>query len=296
MNYISKLKLLNTCKNFQDIIVNIEKLKFVNEMNQSQELHNSDICLEAVFYEEEKECYCNLLFIDNKEKISELIGEDFELEDLELTLINSQNEELPFCIIDLMQETDMSSLRSEEIQNFFYGLNKEQSLFITGQKPDALFGYDLSIREYQVLAREIYDYLEQKIINENISFFITGGKLGIETIAFFSILKLKEKYPNIYNVMTVPYLNMDGKWPKESRERYRRMLKLADKVIEIDTITDFKLKDDKGNFIPEKSFHSQKQFQQQLFISANIGSTISVYKSKKTGSICFNEERPLPFY
>lgn len=295
MNYLSKLKLLNTCKIFQDLKVNLEYMKFVNEINQVTTIYDSDVKIEVNFYKEDKECYCDLLFIDNQDKIAELIGEDFELEDLEVSLINSKGEEIPFCFIQSLEETDLDSVRDEEIQNFLYGLNKDLAIYISGQKPDQLFGYDLKVKEYQVLAKEIYDFLEKCILQDNITFFITGGKLGIETIAFFSILKLKEKYPNIYNIMAVPYLNMDGKWPKDGRERYRRMLKLADKVIEIDTIDEFKARDDYGNFLPEKSYFPAKLFQQTLFNSYTISFQTSVYKSRQTNSICFRDESILPF-
>ena len=279
MNYLTTLKLLQSCNRTQDIKLNIDEISFENEQNQIISIPENEIDKEIVFYNENSDIFCNLLIIDKNNRIEELFDEEYTLRDLELSL-ESNSESIPFCFIEKpMEEVDIHSLKDDEMLNFVNGLYKDSSLYITGVKPDKLFGYDLSVKEYQYLAKQIYDYLESKIKNQNISFFVTSGKLGIETVAFFSILKLKEKYPNIYNVLAVPYLEMDKVWDKKNKERYQKMLKLADKVIEVDELSGYQVKRG-GKIILPKIYHEEKTFQLDMFLQTITTYETSFFMSK----------------
>ena len=72
--------------------------------------------------------------------------------------------------------------------------------------------------------------------------FITGAALGVDQIAFWTVHKMKKKYPHlkIRNVIAVPYKDQPKAWPSYSQEWYGKMLNLADDIIYVDTISAYK--------------------------------------------------------
>lgn len=283
MNFLTKIEFLKNCEITQDIRLHIDELLLEDEMKQKVVLKEKDITFEPIFYKNDKTTYCELLLIDSNKKIEELIGEEYQIKNLEIYFMNSKKEELPFRFISSLEFTEIESLKSDIVFDFLNGLNKEEAVFITGSSPAKLFGYDLSVRDYQILASEIYCYLEKKILQENLSIFVTSGRLGIETITFFVIQKLKEKYPNIYNILTIPCLKFDAKWDKTNKERYQRMLQLADSVIEVDKLMEYKNPTEKS-----EEYTNEKVVQKNIFINnttkGNINITRNNYGEIKFGS------------
>lgn len=104
----------------------------------------------------------------------------------------------------------------------------------TGHRPNKLYGYDIYSKEYMKLGKIIRDYIEKELIPKGYNTFITGGALGVDTIAFLVIQKLKIKYPNLRSIIAVPFLNQSIKWNTTDIQRYEDMKKMADKVIEVD--------------------------------------------------------------
>lgn len=285
MNFKFDIEILKNCEITQDIMFHMEELLLEDENRQQVILTNKEIAFESIFYKQNNLTYCNLLLIDTERKIEELMGEEYQIKGLEVYFTNSKKEELPFRFISSFEITDIESLKSEIILDFLNGLNKEESVFITGSSPARLFGYDLSVRDYQTLASEIYCYLEKKILQENLSIFVTSGRLGIETITFFVIQKLKEKYPNIYNILTIPCLKFDAKWDKTNKERYQRMLQLADSVIEVDKLMEYKNPTEK----PEE-YTNEKVVQKNIFINNTTKGNINITRNNH-GEIKFGSYR-----
>ena len=70
---------------------------------------------------------------------------------------------------------------------------KNKTCCFTGHRPNKLFGYDLSNPNYQILAKKI-KYVARVLIEQNgVDTFITGGALGVDTIAFFAVQSLKKR-------------------------------------------------------------------------------------------------------
>ena len=61
------------------------------------------------------------------------------------------------------------------------------------------------------------------------SYFGAGGALGFDTIAAFTVLKLKESYPDIRLILVLPCLAQTRGWSREDVEKYEDIKSKADK-------------------------------------------------------------------
>lgn len=118
---------------------------------------------------------------------------------------------------------------------------KNKTCCFTGHRPNKLFGYDLSNPNYQILAKKI-KYVARVLIEQNgVDTFITGGALGVDTIAFFAVQSLKKDYPHIKNILAIPFIGQQNMWKSQiDLDRYDRMLKLADETVIVENIPQYK--------------------------------------------------------
>ena len=111
----------------------------------------------------------------------------------------------------------------------------------TGHRPNKLFGYDLNNPNYQKLAKVIRQYCRYLVDNHGVDKFISGGALGVDTVAFFAVESLKKDYPHIQNILAIPFVGQSSIWKnKVDIDRYERMLKIADRVVIVDTVEEYK--------------------------------------------------------
>ena len=100
----------------------------------------------------------------------------------------------------------------------------------TGRRPKDLCGYNWD--SYKTFAYDLMDYLE-KLILEGYDTFITGGAQGFDQIAFWAVYKLQKKYPDIKNILYVPFEGQENKWAEYgpfSKKEYASIRKLATSV------------------------------------------------------------------
>ena len=109
----------------------------------------------------------------------------------------------------------------------------------TGHRPDKLYGYDLSNSNYQVLAHKLARIILDLYLNYNIDTFISGGALGVDTVAFFSVHYLKNKGYPLKNILAIPFKGQQNRWKPKDIERYNRMLTVADDIIYVDTVSGY---------------------------------------------------------
>lgn len=114
--------------------------------------------------------------------------------------------------------------------------NIDNTCCFTGHRPNKLYGYDLKNKNYQVLAHKLARIIYNLYTKYSVDNFITGGALGLDTVAFFAVEYVKSKGYPVKNILAVPFKGQEGRWNAESVDRYNRMLKLADKVVYVDTI------------------------------------------------------------
>lgn len=62
--------------------------------------------------------------------------------------------------------------------------------------------------------------------------FITGGALGVDTLAALTVIRLRKEYPEIRLMLALPCPVADQtlKWSNSQKEVYRNILDLADEV------------------------------------------------------------------
>ena len=101
----------------------------------------------------------------------------------------------------------------------------------TGHRPQSLpCGFD----ETHPACIKIKNQLQKLIIGliekKNVTHFISGVALGIDTWAAEIVLELKDDYPNITLEAAVPCRSQADRWNIAAKKRYNRLLSLCDKV------------------------------------------------------------------
>lgn len=121
---------------------------------------------------------------------------------------------------------------------------KDITCTFTGHRPSKLYGYDLNNPKYQVLAQALAKHLRMLIAEKGVRRFISGGAIGFDTVAFFVVEQMKREYKSleIENILAIPFEKQYCKWRKTDVDRYNRMKLLADKVIYIDELKQYQLK------------------------------------------------------
>jgi len=83
----------------------------------------------------------------------------------------------------------------------------------------------------EVVERSIEIAIRQ-CISEGAETFMIGGALGADTIAAWTVIRLRKEFPEIRLMLALPCPAEEQtlKWPDSQREEYRNILNLADEV------------------------------------------------------------------
>ena len=68
------------------------------------------------------------------------------------------------------------------------------------------------------------------LIGKGYRYFGAGGALGFDTLAAQSVLRLRERYPQIQLILVLPCLNQTRGWPQADIDTYEEIKRCADKV------------------------------------------------------------------
>lgn len=71
----------------------------------------------------------------------------------------------------------------------------------------------------------------ERLIIKGVLHYGCGGAIGFDMIAGYSIIKMKKQYPRINLIMVLPCENQDATWRAADREKYIKLLELADKKV-----------------------------------------------------------------
>ncbi len=101
----------------------------------------------------------------------------------------------------------------------------------TGHRPQNLpcrfdETHPVCIKIKNQLKRLIIGLIEKK----NVTHFISGAALGVDTWAAEIVLELKKSYPDITLECAVPCRSQPALWNASAKERYNRILSLCDNV------------------------------------------------------------------
>lgn len=80
---------------------------------------------------------------------------------------------------------------------------------------------------------EISKHLEDTLvtlIEQGYRYFGAGGALGFDTLAAQSVLRLRERYPQIRLILVLPCLNQTRSWQQADVDIYEELKRRADKV------------------------------------------------------------------
>lgn len=124
---------------------------------------------------------------------------------------------------------------------------KMNTACFTGGRPKSLYpinpyGQQLN---YDRMVDNVVQYLITLYQEKNIYRYISGGAQGFDQIAFEAVEKLKQQYPDVQNIVYIPFQKQDARWSAKgvfSKEKYAQMLSLADEIkvcspLNVDTAT-----------------------------------------------------------
>lgn len=119
-------------------------------------------------------------------------------------------------------------------------LNMEESklgkAFITGHRPDKLFGYNMADERYTV----IREWFKEQFIQHNIKEVYCGMALGTDIIGADAVLELKESGTDIKLHACIPFNNYEKRWNSIDVKAYREVVSKSDYV---EVVTDAEWED-----------------------------------------------------
>ncbi|MEA3602968.1 SLOG family protein [Bacillus subtilis] len=164
---------------------------------------------------------------------------------------------------------------------------RKKTVCFTGHRPNKLGGYDMKNPTILKLKDKLLEVIDELIIKEEKSRFITGGALGTDQAACWCVHILKKKYPHIKNIIATPFKEQDKVWSADQKMWYKRMLDVADEIVNVEELDKYKVSGDKpGEFSPAKM---QKRNEYMIDHSEAI---VAVYDGTKSGTRnCLNYAR-----
>lgn len=116
-------------------------------------------------------------------------------------------------------------------------MSQGKTLCFTGQRPKDLCPTapdKYSARPYKKFVNDLTLYLDD-MYKAGYRNFISGGAQGFDQLAFWAVAKLKKAHPDVQNIAYLPFKGQEGAWVDDTGlftpTNYRKMLKLADKVV-----------------------------------------------------------------
>ena len=107
--------------------------------------------------------------------------------------------------------------------NFSEIIMREKACCFTGHRK-------IPAEHYQIVCNKTEEAVE-KLINDGYIHFCAGGALGFDTVAALSVLKAKEKHPDICLVLVLPCKSQTRGWSDSDVEIYENIKQQADEVI-----------------------------------------------------------------
>lgn len=84
---------------------------------------------------------------------------------------------------------------------------------------------------FQGQLQDILDETIQKLIGMGVRYFGTGGARGFDTMAALSVLKMREKHPDISLILVLPCVEQTRGWRISDVVQYNQIKSAADKVV-----------------------------------------------------------------
>lgn len=151
-----------------------------------------------------------------------------------------------------------------------------KTIAFTGKR--RIYDYNYQDVRYRKLIELLYQILNNEILYNDAKYFISGGALGFDTIAFHVVKSLKEGHDYIKNILAVPFKYQYIKWTKSDIDRYYLMRQTADMVVEVDRLPDYQ-----NIYVPIGSYHVAKMQKRNEFMVNNCDMLIACWDYVKSG-------------
>ncbi len=123
----------------------------------------------------------------------------------------------------------------------------------TGHRPKGLpWGYNEKSELCESFKTELIKIIET-FIRFGCNYFICGMALGIDMICAEIVITLKKKYKNIIFECAIPCREQSKMWKAEYRERYNKILQLADRIIYISESYSYDCMNKRNKYMVEKA-------------------------------------------
>lgn len=150
----------------------------------------------------------------------------------------------------------------------------------TGHRPNKLGGYDWNNPLNKTIMKIIKETVIDLIENRSVDTFIFGGALGIDQMSYVVVYNLKLRlYPNIKLILAMPFEKQSNNWLKRDKMILERQKQLADKVVLVDTLENYKI-----NGLVEGEFHPAKYQKRNEFMVDNSDIVIAIWDGSKGGT------------
>ena len=155
-----------------------------------------------------------------------------------------------------------------------------KTVMFTGHRPNKLGGYDMKNPKMLQLKDKLIEIIEDLIVNENVSRFISGGALGTDQAGFWVVEILKKKYPSLENIVAIPFKNQDKVWTSEQKQWYGKLLEKADSVINVEELDEYKTNEN----VPFGEFSAAKMQKRNEYMVDHSKFIIAVFDGSKGGT------------
>ncbi len=93
-------------------------------------------------------------------------------------------------------------------------------------------GHRNIVTDKDILSEQLYAVLEKLITSQGVSDFYAGGAYGFDALASFTVLKLRENYPQVKLHLILPCSKDEQtkQWTAEHKAELDKLLGLADSV------------------------------------------------------------------
>ena len=180
------------------------------------------------------------------------------------------------------EEIKSRRVEREKQEEEFMELWRQTTCF-TGHRPSKLGNcYSLKHPTSLLINEKLTPIILDLINNEHVTRFISGGAIGVDTIAFWTVQKIKKDYPNIKNIVAKPFVHQDAVWTnQETLFWYHKMLEVADEVINVEDVSGYNTNESN---IEYGNFSNKKMQQRNEYMINNSRCIIAVWDGTKGGT------------
>ncbi len=106
----------------------------------------------------------------------------------------------------------------------------------------------------EILNKNLSEIID-RLFEEGVTDFITGGALGFDTLAAQAVLKARAKNPAIRLVLALPCRNQTRNWKREDIAEYNRIAEEADEIIFVSAEYSVSCMQKRNRFMADNSSH-----------------------------------------